>query len=178
LGHWSRAATAFIAVGTRRLRQANERCALSAFNASSPLRWQTVSDDVPVQSIIKQRACAMRRTVLVVPSARKLPSTPRTRRSPASGHGKIAPAANIRSFKYYIYILSLGPHVGARSLCACPPSAIKGEARDARPNSRQTLSSSYKLPSNTSHSGVGYYAPAARTTLNPRVLSCVDPPVS
>ena len=111
------------------------------------------------------------------------PSTPRTRRSPASGHGKIAPAANIRSLKYYIYILSLGPHVGAQSLCACPPSAIKGEARDAiartlRPSSRQTLSSSYKLPSNTSHSGVGYYAPAARTTLNPRVIPCVDPPVS
>jgi hypothetical protein len=106
------------------------------------------------------------------------PSTPRTRRSPASGRRKIALAANIRSFKYYIYILSLGPHVGARSLCACPPSALKGEARDARPNSRQTLSSSYKLPSNTSHSRVGYYAPAVRTTLNPRVLSCVDPPVS
>jgi hypothetical protein len=30
--------------------------------------------------------------------------------------------------------------------------------------------------SNTTHSGVGYYAPAARTTLNPRVLPCVDPP--
>jgi hypothetical protein len=72
-GHWSRAATVFIAVGMRRLRQDNERCAPSAFNASSPLRWQTVSDGAPVQSIIKQRACAMRRTVLVVPSARKLP---------------------------------------------------------------------------------------------------------
>jgi hypothetical protein len=33
----------------------------------------TVSDGAPVQSIMKQRACAMRRTVLVVPSARKLP---------------------------------------------------------------------------------------------------------
>jgi hypothetical protein len=29
-----------------------------------------------------------------------------------------------------IYILSLGPHVGAQYLCACPPSAIKGEACD------------------------------------------------
>jgi hypothetical protein len=80
-----------------------------------------------------------------------------------------------------IFSMSLGPHVGAQCLCACPPSAIKGAACDVtrlRPNSRQTLSSSYKLPSNTSHSGVGYYAPVARTTLNPRVLSCVDPPVS
>jgi hypothetical protein len=80
-----------------------------------------------------------------------------------------------------IFSMSLGPHVGAQCLCACPPSAIKGEACDVtrlRPNSRQTLSSSYKLPNNTSHSGVGYYAPVARTTLNPRVLSCVDLPVS
>jgi hypothetical protein len=34
----------------------------------------------------------------------------------------------------------------------------------------QTLTSSYKLTSNTSHSGVGCYAPATRTTLNPCVL--------
>jgi hypothetical protein len=47
-----------------------------------------------------------------------------------------------------------------------------------RSNFRQTLTSSYRLPSNTSNSGVGYYAPAARTTLNPRVLSYVDPLVS
>jgi hypothetical protein len=61
--------------------------------------------------------------------------------------------------------MSLGPHVGAQSFCACPPSAIKGEAYNVtkealRPSFRQTLISSYKLPSNTSHSGVGYYAPA------------------
>jgi hypothetical protein len=95
----------------------------------------------------KQCARAERHAILIFSSTRSFPSTPRTRRSPASGHGKIAPAANIRSFKY---ILSLGPHVGTQSLCACPPSAIKGEARDAtrgrslRPNFRQTLTSSYK----------------------------------
>jgi hypothetical protein len=55
-----------------------------------------------------------------------------------------------------------------------PPSAIKGETCDVtnRPNLRltQTLTSSYKLTSNTSHSGVGCYARVARTTLNPCVL--------
>jgi hypothetical protein len=44
-----------------------------------------------------------------------------------------------------------------------------------RPSFRQTLISSYKLLSNTSHSGVGYYAPAARTTLNPCVFLCSSP---
>jgi hypothetical protein len=68
----------------------------------------------------------------------------------------------------------LGPHVGAQCLCAYPPSAIKGEAcnvthtRNLRTQLR--LANSYKLTSNTSHSGVGYYAPAARTTLNPYVF--------
>jgi hypothetical protein len=60
----------------------------SAFNASSPLRWQMVSDSASVQSIIKQRACAMRQTVLVVPSARKLPQ-----------HAKDAQISSVRAWE-------------------------------------------------------------------------------
>jgi hypothetical protein len=74
-----------------------------------------------------------------------------------------------------IFFMSLGPHVGAQSLCACPPSAIKGEACDVTHTCNLRLASSYKPSSNTSHSGVGYYAPAARTTLNPRVFLCTAP---
>jgi hypothetical protein len=69
----------------------------------------------------------------------------------------------------------LGPHVGAQSRCACPPSAIKGEACDVRHTRNLRLASSYKLSSNTTHSGVGYYAPAARTTLNPCVFLSSSP---
>jgi hypothetical protein len=71
-----------------------------------------------------------------------------------------------------IFFMSLGPHVGAQHLCACPPSAIKGEACDVTHThtrnlrSHLRLTSSYKLTSNTSHSGVGYYAPAARVFLS------------
>jgi hypothetical protein len=39
-----------------------------------------------------------------------------------------------------------------------------------RPNSGSQVHKALKL--NTSHSGVGYYAPAARTTLNPCVFLC------
>jgi hypothetical protein len=70
----------------------------------------------------------------------------------------------------FIFSMSLGPHVGAQYLCACPPSAIKGETCDVTQSQAQTH--------NTLHSGVGCYAPTARTTLNPRVLSCVHPPTS
>jgi hypothetical protein len=67
----------------------------------------------------------------------------------------------------------LGPHVGVQSLCACPSSAIKGEACDVTCIHNIRLASSYKLSSNTPHSGVGYYTPATRTTLNPCVFLCI-----
>jgi hypothetical protein len=70
-----------------------------------------------------------------------------------------------------IFSMSLGPHVRAQCLCACPHSARKGEACDV---TRQIQAQTH----NTLHSGVGCYASAARTTLNPRVLSCVHPPTS
>jgi hypothetical protein len=66
--------------------------------------------------------------------------------------------------------MSLGPHVGAQCLYACPPLAIKGEACDVTHTRNLRLASSYKLTSNTTHSGVVYYALAARTTLNPCVF--------
>jgi hypothetical protein len=67
------------------------------------------------------------------------------------------------------------------STLVCAPLAIKGEAcnvttqADLHPQEvTQTQAhldtSSYKL--NTSHSGVGCYAPVARTTLNPCVFLC------
>jgi hypothetical protein len=39
-----------------------------------------------------------------------------------------------------IFFMSLGPHVGAQYLCACPPSAIKGEACDVTKGGLQTQS--------------------------------------
>jgi hypothetical protein len=56
-----------------------------------------------------------------------------------------------------------------------PPSVIKGEACDVTHKRNLRLASSYKLSSNTTHSGVGYYAPAARTTLNPYVFLSSSP---
>jgi hypothetical protein len=78
-------------------------------------------------------------------------------------------------------VMSLDPHVGAQYPCTCPPLAIKGEARNvttqvqtssSRPRDTDTLRRSQALKLNTSHSGVGCYAPAARTTLNPYVFLC------
>jgi hypothetical protein len=67
-------------------------------------RWRQghPADGAPVQSIVKQCARAVRRTVLIIPYTRSFPYTPRLRRSQMSGRKKISPAANISSSKYYI----------------------------------------------------------------------------
>ena len=132
----------------------------------------------PAGSTGEQYDRVRQHTVLITPSTRSFLCTPRIRRSRASGTRRlsrqqalVAPSA--------IFFMFVGPHVGAQSLCACPPSAIKGEAcdvthtRNLRTHLR--LANSYKLTSNTSHSGVGYYAPVARTTLNPCVFLSSSP---
>jgi hypothetical protein len=109
----------------------DERRALSAFNAPCPIRWQKVSG-----SSIRRRACLVYwRTVRLcrathythLPFYKKLPLTPRIRRSRVTRHKGIAPAANICGSKRYILYVS-GPTCRGQYLCACPPSAIKGEA--------------------------------------------------
>jgi hypothetical protein len=56
------------------------------------------------------------------------------------------------------------------------PSAIKGEARNVTTQADLDPTQAHKfiqaLKLNTSHSGVGYYAPVAQTTLNPCVFLC------
>jgi hypothetical protein len=133
------------------------------------------ADGAPVQYVVKQCARAVQRTMLTIPYTRSFPFTPRIRRSRMSGHKKIALAANICSSKCYIHYVP-GPICrGSVPLCM-PPFSYKrrGMRRYKGSNLRltQTLTSSYKLSSNTSHSGVGCYAPAARTTLNPCVFLC------
>jgi hypothetical protein len=65
-------------------------------------RQSRPADGAPDQSVGEQCACAERRTVLIIPSTRSFPCTPRIRRSWASGRKKIAPAANICGSKCYI----------------------------------------------------------------------------
>jgi hypothetical protein len=131
------------------------------------------ADDASDQSTGKQCARAERRAVLIFPSTRSFPCTPRIRRSRASGHKKIVSATDISGSKRYILYVPWPTCRGLAPLCM-PPSTIKGEACDVTHTrnlrSHLRLASSYKLTSNTSHSGVGYYAPTARTTLNPCVF--------
>jgi hypothetical protein len=134
------------------------------------------ADGTPDQSVGEQCARAERRTVPIIPSTRTFPCTPRIRRSRASGHKKMAPATSICGSKRYILYVPGPTCRGSVPLCIPPFNYKRGgmrrytQAQAFRPN--LSLTSSYKLSSNTSHSGVGCYAPAARTTLNPCVFLC------
>jgi hypothetical protein len=112
---------------------ADGRCALSAFNAPCPSAGRRCqghpADGAPDQSTGEQCARAERRTVLIFPSTRNFPRTPKIRRSRASGHKKIAPVANICGSKRYILYVSGPTCRGPVPLCM-PPSTIKGEACD------------------------------------------------
>jgi hypothetical protein len=139
------------------------------------------ADGAPNQSVGEQCARAERRTVLIIPSTRSFPCTSRIRRSRASGHKKITSAANICGSKRYILYVPGPTCRGPVPLCMPPFSYKRGgmrrytQARSGHPifqTQPQTLTSSYELSSNTSHSGVGCYAPAARTTLNLCVFLC------
>jgi hypothetical protein len=134
------------------------------------------ADGATDQSVGEQCARAERRTVLIIPSTRSFSCVPRIRRSPMSGHKKIVPAANICGSKCYILYVTGPTCRGPVSLCMPPFSYKRGDMRryiqtqNLRSNLR--LVSSYKLTSNTSHSGVECYAPVARTTLNTCVFLC------
>ena len=87
------------------------------------------ADGVPVQSIVKQCARAIRRTVLTIPYTRSFPCTPILRRSRMSGHKKIAPAANICSSKCYICYVPGPTCRGSVPLCMPPFSYKRGGMR-------------------------------------------------
>jgi hypothetical protein len=88
-----------------------------------------LADGAPVQSVDKQCARAERRTVLIIPSTRSLPCTPKTRRSQMSGHKKIAPAASVCSPKYYILYVPGPTCRGSVPLCMPPFNYKRGGMR-------------------------------------------------
>ena len=140
-----RAVSAFIAERTRRLStlltgDVPPQHLMRPVHSTGRRRQGHPADGAPVQSIIKQCACAARRTVLIIPYTRSFPCTPILRRSRMSGRKKIAPAANICSSKCYVRYVPGPTCRGSVPLCM-PPLAIKGEACNVTRKSSLKLSS-------------------------------------
>jgi hypothetical protein len=150
---------------------ADRRCALSAFNASSPLRWQAVSG-----SSCRRRTCLVCCQTMRPCHATHCAHHPLYKKLPPArrGYTDLGCQGARRSLQQQVLVATsamfLGPHVGAQYSCTCPPLAIKGEACNVT-----TQAEAFRLRPrslNTTHSGVGYYAPTTRTTLNSRVFLC------
>jgi hypothetical protein len=145
-------------------------CVLSiplAGGARATLQTTHLSSPLP-----KQCARAARCTVLIR-CTRSFPLHADLYRSWVSGRKKIAPAASISSYIRYVP----GPTCRGSVLLYMSPFSYKREACDVTTKAQSLgLDPSHtrqlKLSSNTTHSGVGYYAPAARTTLNSCVFLC------
>jgi hypothetical protein len=176
-----RTVSAFIAEKTRRLStlltdDVPPQHLMCHVHSAGRRRQGHPADGAPVQSIVKQCARAARRTVLITPYTRSFPCTPMLRRSQTSGHKKIAPASNISSSKYYICYVPRPTCWGSVPLYM-PPLSYKREGMQCykggslRP-SLEASSQRSSFHSNPTNGGVGYYALAARTTLNPRVFMC------
>jgi hypothetical protein len=87
------------------------------------------ADGTPIQSVVKQCACAKQRTVLTIPYTRSFLYTPRICRSRMSGREEIAPVANICSSKSYIRYVP-GPICrGSVPLCMSPFNYKRGGMR-------------------------------------------------
>jgi hypothetical protein len=144
-----------------------------AFIASCPFRWQAAPGPP-----CRRRTCPVRcrNSTPVLRGAlysslmqEASPCTPRLCRSRVSGRKKIAPAEDISSYIRYVP----GPTCrGSVLLYMSPFSYKRGGMQRYNTSSiwRLRLSSFH---SNPTHSGVGCYAPAARTTLNSRVFMCL-----
>jgi hypothetical protein len=166
----------------RPIHSAGRRCDYSVFNApslysSSRQRLGYPADGVPVQTDGMWRTATCSVLMMTRSLPRKLPL-----------HANATQITNIRAqgrlhwgralvVPSITSVMSLGPHVGAQHPCMCPLDYKReGTLRYKRgryiPKSSKTQ---LKLTSNTTHSGVGYYAPAARTTLNPCVFLCSSP---
>jgi hypothetical protein len=103
------------------------------------------ADGAPDRSVRKQCARAKRRTVPITPSTRSFPCTPRMRRSRASGHKKITPAANIGDSKRYILYVPRPICRGPAPLCMPPFNYKRGGMRRYTDRTRKTHSDTHKF---------------------------------
>jgi hypothetical protein len=102
--------------------------------------------------------------------------TPILRRPRISRHKEIALATSISCFKYYICYVPGPACRGSAPLYVPPFSYKRGGTQHYKTQTHLDPAQAHKfiqaLKLNTSHSGVGCYAPAARTTLTPCVFLC------
>jgi hypothetical protein len=131
---------------------ADRRCALSAFNASSPLRWQTASG-----SSSRRRTypvcCQTTRPCHAAhyahhPLCEKLPLRAETIQDlGCQGTRRLLQ----QKISVATFAMFLGPHVEAQHSCTCPPLATKGEAYGV---TKDRLTQTQVIPDNSNSQAI------------------------
>jgi hypothetical protein len=160
---------------------AGGRCDDSAFYApslysSSRQQLGQLAGSVPVQSIGRRRAV----TYTILMTTRTLPrKQPREANAiNTTGITKLGEGPDVAGVTYFLPFCPWAHIRGSVPLYVPPLSYKRGgmqrykHSSEKRPKSSKTQ---LKLTSNTTHSGVGYYAPAAQTTLNSCMFLCSSP---
>jgi hypothetical protein len=161
---------------------ADRRCDLSAFNVSCPLRWQAASGPS-----YRQRTCPVYYQTVHPCRTTHCAHHPLYEKFPL--HADTTQISDVRaqedcSSSEHLWLEVLQPicswaHMSGLSTFVHAPLSYKrggmqcyntSSGGSLRPNLDSQFSSFH---SNPTHSGVGYYALAARTTLNPRVFMCL-----
>jgi hypothetical protein len=167
----------YSAVRRRPIHSTGRQGAASAFNETCPFRWQATCLSIPLADDTPMLPRALSSSSLIRCQG-SFRCTPMLRRPRIPGRRKIALVTSISCSKYYIRYVP-GPTCRGSVPLYVPPWAIKGEARNVTRQAHilthtHLVSQTHKfiqaLKLNTAHSGVGYYAPAARTTVNPYVF--------
>jgi hypothetical protein len=155
---------------------ADRRCAPSAFIASCPLRWQATPGS-PCRRLTCPVHC--RNSAPVLHGALCSSSLVREASPTRRGYADLGCQGTRRLPRQQILVATsttsamfLGPHVGAQHSCTCPLSYKRGGMQRYNLDPTRTLNSQ-SFHSNPTYSGVGCYAPVARTTLNSHVFMCL-----
>jgi hypothetical protein len=131
---------------------------------------------VPVHSVGRQYARAAVCTVLIITCTGKLPLHANATHAADIRHKEMALATSISCSKDYIRYVPGPACRGSAPLYVSSFSYKRGGTQRYKAQTDLDLAQAHKfiqaLKLSTSHSGVGYYAPAARTTLNPCVFLC------
>jgi hypothetical protein len=129
---------------------------------------------VPVHSVGRQHARAAAYTMLII--TRTLPKKQHKISIPYAlwtlWRSEIFWATLTLILLYYSLRFALGPACRGSTPLYVPPFSYKRGGTQQTHLESHTHKFIQALKLNTAHSGVGYYAPAARTTLNPCVFLC------
>jgi hypothetical protein len=151
----------------------SKQCVASAFNETYPFHWQAACLSIRLAGGTRHATAC---TILIITRSTK-EATVVYQHCTGCGHlgARRSLSVTCISCSMYFFHYVSGPTCRGSVTLYVPPLGYKREGTRRYKAVSLRRSSHLRLSYSILHSGVGYYAPVARTTLNPRVILCVLP---